>query len=101
MQSAGHLVWPLSLENPMQNTITIDECERIAAEHHAAEAAKHTSKPGWGTATLTPLGEATVMAIRLGHAVAALPTAEERVIVLAAVPSSALEAIQAEPAATA
>ena len=74
-------------------TITIDECERIAARHHAPKLGR--------AATLTPLGEAVVLAIRLGHAVAALPTAEERATVLAAVPSSALEAIQAEPAATA
>ena len=75
-------------------TITVDDCERIAAAHHAP-------KLGRRTATLTPLGEAAVMAIRLGHAMAALPTAEERALVLAAVSSSALEAIRAEPTATA
>ena len=82
-------------------TLTFDRINERVAAFHAAEAARHAPKPGRGTATLTPLGSATVMAIRLGHAVAALPTAEDRALVLAAVPSSALEAIQAEPAATA
>jgi len=81
--------------------VTIDECERIAAEHHAAEAARHAPKPGRGTATLTPLGEAVVLARRTGRAVAALQTAEEYATVLAAVPGSALEVIRAENAASA
>jgi hypothetical protein len=48
------------------------------------------------TTTLTPLGEAIVLARRTGRAVAALPTALERVEVLNAVSSSALEVIRAE-----
>ena len=83
-------------------TITVDDWERIAAAHHAAEAAAHHApKLGRRTATLTPLGEPTVMAIRLSHAMAALPTAEERVAVLAAVTSSALEIIRADAPPTA
>ena len=76
----------------MQNTTTFDQIEAIAACRYAEA---NNPKPGRGTATIAPLGEATVMAIRLGHAVAALPTAEERVAVLAAVSSSALEVIRA------
>jgi len=77
-------------------TITIDECERIAAAHHAAEAAEHAPKLGRGTATLTPLGEAVVLARRLGRAIAKLETAEERDAVLAVASSSVLAVIRAD-----
>ncbi|HZO31099.1 MAG TPA: hypothetical protein VFH48_34460 [Chloroflexota bacterium] len=79
---------------------TFDLFDRIAAEHARAEGQRDAPEPDRRTTTLTPLGRALALARQTGHAVAALPTAEERVTVLAAVPSSALEAIQAERAAT-